>query len=336
MSLFGNLLGRKGETPEDAARRQQFDEDWVRAIQRFGIVTGLGAISLELKHPKTGKVMAPHEGLGQTFQEWKSVEAAYDRRVLLFDQLFNTVGRSMKHWHIANYLTATRYPNKALALLEQAEASERDAPGFHAASARALLTLGRSGEALVHAKQAAEAEPNNARVRTLYADTLHLSGRCEEAHTIYGGLQAAAAPAADDADPIASLFAAQFSQETGGVPSPVLALELAESLSDPAQAEEFWGLAETEFYDSAYFRMHHAYHLSQSENVQRGFAKLLALVREMPWLREPTLNLMEHFRALDPTGQQLMPEFQVKLLQTIQKNGWTTEGMSRMKSSTEA
>ncbi len=330
MGIFSGVFGRKASTPETAAQQQQFDTEWAQALKRFGVVTGLGGINLDLKHPKTGRIMSPHDGLGQTFSEWQAVESAYDRRALIFSQIASMIGKAMNHWQAANYLSATRFPQKAFALLEKAPDSETASAPFQAALARVLINLGRKADALAHAKQATEAEPDDARLRTLYADTLHLSGRCEEAHAIYSEQQTASHPPTEGSDQIAPLFTNFFSQETGSVPSPVLALEIGESLSDPAQAEEFWRLAETEFYDSAYFRMHHAYHLSQSGETERGFAKLLSLVREMPWLAEPSLNLMEHFKALDPTGQNIMPEYQTELRQTIRENGWTTEYMNQI------
>lgn len=328
MGLFSKLIRHKSKTPEAAAQEQQFDEEWVRALARFGVVTGLGDFGLKLKHPATGEVMTPHEGLGQTFSEWKAIESAYDRRALLCDQILNTVGGSMKSWQAANALVALRRPDDALAVLEQAQAPETSSAQHRAASARALLNLGRRKEALADARLAAEAEPENTRLRTLHADALHLNGQCEEAHTLYDGLMAQAESV--DADSVAPKFAALFSQETGVVPSPVLALDIAEHLEDAAQAEEFWRLCETEFYDSPYFRMHHAYHLTAAGATDRGFVKLLTLVQEMPWLQEPSLNLVLYFDKLDPTGQKIMPEFQTQLRQTIQSNGWTVEGMRKI------
>lgn len=328
MSLFSNLIGRKAQTPADATRQQQFDDEWVQAVSRFGIVTGLGTINLALKHPKTGQAMTPHEGLGQTFSEWKPIEAPYDRRAIIFEQIVKMVGQSMNRWQFANYLTANRRPDKALALLEQAEATEKADTRYQAASAKALLYLGRPADALGPAKQAAEARSEDARLQTLYADALHLCGQCEEAHTHYAELMAKVAPVSEDKASVAPMFVSLFSQETGAVPSPVLALEIVEQISDPAQSEEFWRLGETEFYDSPYFRMHHAYHLANNGEFQRGFAKLLSLVREMPWQREASLNLLVFFGKLDPTEKQIMPEVQSQLRQTIQKNGWTTEDMT--------
>ena len=329
MGFLGNLLGRKSQMPTENARTQQFDEEWTQVVKRFGIVTGLGAINLDLKHPKTGGVMTPHEGLGQTFREWQSVEAEYDRRAVLFDQVFQMAGAHMNRWQVANYLTAVRRPDKAAEFLAQAEASEQGTAGFQAASAKALLNLGRYAESLPQAQSAAANAPADTRLRTLYADALHLNGQGKNAHTIYAELMAAAPTMDADSDTVAPMFDSLFRLETGSVPSPVLALEIAEQMSNPAQAEEFWRLAETEFYDSAYFRMHHAYFLTNSGAADRGFAKLLALVKEMPWLREASLNLRQDFKALDPAGS-IMPEFQAQLQDTIRKNQWTTDGMTRI------
>ena len=225
MSIFGNLLRRKGQTPEDAAQKQRFDQEWAEAIQRFGIVTGLGTINLGLKHPKTGQEMLPHEGLGQTFSEWKPIQAPYDRHALLFDQIFSTVGRSMNRPQIAHYLVANRRPDKALALLEQAQTSETASAAYHAASARALLSLGRPADALVHAKQAVDLMPDDSRMRTTFADALHMNGQCEEAHALYATLMASAGPVTEDTASVAPMFISLFSQETGAVPSPVLAVD---------------------------------------------------------------------------------------------------------------
>ncbi|MEO7717932.1 MAG: tetratricopeptide repeat protein [Capsulimonas sp.] len=332
MSFLGSLFGKKSQPPADPAQPQRFDEEWEQAVKRFGAVTKLGAINMELKHPKTGNLMTPHDGLGQTFSEWKAIESPYDKRALLFEQIMSMVGKSMKRWQVANYLVANRSPQQAMSLLEKAEESEKADAQFQAAMAKTLMRLDRPSDALNHARQAIETAPDEQSLQTVYADALHLTGRCEEAHAIYTRQMAPAQPVVDTS--IVSMFESLFSQETGSVPSPVLAVEIAESLSDPAQSEEFWRLGETEFYDSPYFRMHHAYHLINTGAKDRGFVKMIALVKEMPWLREASLNLSLLFEQFDPTGRQIMPELQTVLRQNIEKNGWTTAGMNKITLST--
>jgi hypothetical protein len=126
------------------------------------------------------------------------------------------------------------------------------------------------------------------------------------------------------------MFGRVFALETGAVPSPFFALDIAATLEDPAQAAQFWKLGEAEFYDSPRFRMHHAHDLAAKGQVREAFAKLAALVGEMPWLREAQINLLQLFRHLDPDGGTLMPELRQQVEQTIQENGWTSEGMTRL------
>ena len=52
MGFLDTLLGRKGQTPTVDARAQQFGDEWMQAVKRFGIVTGLGAINLDLEAPE--------------------------------------------------------------------------------------------------------------------------------------------------------------------------------------------------------------------------------------------------------------------------------------------
>src|SRR5262249_44751315 len=124
-----------------------------------------------------------------------------------------------------------------------------------------------------------------------------------------------------------SVFDDAFDSAHGRVPSPIFAMDLAEGLSNPEQSATFWRLAEIEFYDSPYFRMHHAYNLAKQGDMQRSFAKLLALVQEMPWLKEASLNVELYFKSFDPDGTTLMPDFQRQLRETIARNQWTTDGM---------
>ena len=112
--------------------------------------------------------------------------------------------------------------------------------------------------------------------------------------------------------------------------SPVMAFQIGQSLSDPRQAAEFWGLAETEFYDSPHFRMMHAYYLAEQGDRERFFAKLAALVMDMPWVKEANLNLLEFMKQVDPSGQNVLPELRAEIEERIQENGWTLQGMHRM------
>ena len=144
----------------------------------------------------------------------------------------------------------------AEAALRMIECEEPPQPGadFYSlhcgAFAQALLALNRKEEALQWAQEAASDDPENAGLQVLLADALVLNGQHEAAHGIYAALFAnVAAPPTDldRRDSAADMFERLFARETGVIPSPFFALQIGSQLEDPAQAEEFWRLAEDEF-----------------------------------------------------------------------------------------
>jgi len=327
---FLKKLFRRSESGDEDALRRQFDEEWRHSLELFAIVTGLGEFSLNLKHPETGQPMEPHAGLAGSFSDWKEIHAAYERRRLFLELIYEAMWERLSAWQAANYLSAVRHPDTALEVLEEeGEPTDQDElGGYAAARARALLGLTRYADALVWANKAVIAEPDNHRFHVLRADALHTTGECEEAHGLYSRMmEKASRTSLDHPGAVRMMFQRVFALDTGVCPSPMLAIDLADSLGSPEQSQEFWTLAETEFYDSPYFRMHHAYALAKQDAMDHSFVKLAALVQEMPWIREASLNLDLYFRELDPSGKEIMPELQTALRQRILENGWTVEGM---------
>jgi tetratricopeptide (TPR) repeat protein len=335
VSLLKNLFGPKAAAGEDAdPLAAQFDADWFRAVRRFAIVSGYGVdgFQFNLRHPETNELMAPHLGITPYFEDWKQIRSPWDRLDLFYRLIIGTRGVENFHpWAIANILTASRRPQEALETLKATELAEAGSEYYArhcGAFARALIPLSHPVEALQWAQTAATADPDDSRLQLLLGDALRFNGQCEEANAIYSGLMATAEPSPDEApDPIGDMFGRVFALETGAVSSPFFALDIAATLGDPEQAEQFWKLGEAEFYDSPQFRMQHAYRLVAGGQALEGFAKLAALVNEMPWLREAQINLLQLFRHLDPAGDRLMPELRGKVEQTITEQAWTTEGM---------
>jgi len=333
MSFLKRLFGKNdpGNRPNQTAQVDQFNQEWFAAVKRFPIVAQFNNFRFDLKHPDTGDIMQPHEGIAGTFEDWLQVESPWDRRRLLFELLLNAVGRSLKNWQLANILVAIRRPDQAISLFNQEQAPPPDSEDYAdycEAHARALQYLQRPQEAIEWAQKAHTAAKDNKTIQLRLADALIMTGECDKGHAIYSARMKDAPPSkAQTEEHVKHMFDTLFSLESGAVPSPVFAIDIGEKLSDPQQVAEFWQLAEIEFYDSPYFRMHHAYYHLNHGDIPRAMAKLLTLVQEMPWLREPSINLDLLFKKLDPTGTKMMPEFQQQLRQYIKKNGWTTEDM---------
>jgi tetratricopeptide (TPR) repeat protein len=333
MGFFKKIFGGHQEPAGDhKALAEKFDFAWQDAQERFGKLTGVGKIELKLRHPETGAALKPHEGLNGSFEDWKAIQSVWDQQLLLLDLLLNSVQRALKPWHITNGLVAIRQPDQAEAFISDTPAP--DGPDEFAmyceAYARALQYSQKPKDAVAWARKAYEAASDHTIIRLRLADVLFMTGECEEANKLYSEMMQNLPVTPTSADvPIQTMFAELFSVLTGGVPSPVLAIEIGEKLTDAAQAAEFWQLAEVEFYDSPYFRMHHAYHLAKQGDIPRAIAKLGALVQEMPWLREAHINLDQMLQAVDPDGTK-MSELRQLVRQRIQENGWTTDGMRKI------
>jgi len=336
MGFFKKLFGQKQETVQasDTGMAQRFDAEWVAAVERYCIVTGIGPGGIVLKHPQTLEILAPHAGLNQTFQEWQELPTLYARRQLLFRTMLEMGdGGLTKVWHAANFLVADSRGDEALETLESEDPpSENDedyAPHCDA-YARAYIALTRQWEAIDWARKAVAAAPEETFFQTTLGDALHLSGEHDEAHAIYERLMATASLGeADEAGAIRELFSKMFALETGVLPSPVMAFQMASGLADPAQSAEFWALAEDEFYYSPYFRVKHAYHLLEQGDQNRYVAKLAGLINDMPWVKEANLNLLGFLEHVDPTGKNVLPEMQAEIRERIRANNWTVEGMNQ-------
>ncbi|WP_375492753.1 hypothetical protein [uncultured Nostoc sp.] len=312
--------------------KNHFDKEWDAVVIRFRVLVGFKSLNITLKHPKTLSPSKPHIALPDTFKEWKKIKSLCDRRSLMFGVIFDLVGQHMKNWQIANYLTAQRLPLDALDLLiDDTNQLQQETQGnlgedyvsYCSAIAKTLISLTQYQEALNWVKKASHSAPNNSHIELLKADAYFLSGHCEQANEIYQNHWLIAKKYEQES--ISKMFSNLLSCQYGTSSSPIFALQIGKQITDPSEAEEFWHLAEAEFYSSPYFRAHHAYHLANEGKVHHSFAKLLALVQEMPWLKEASLNLLRHFEHLDPSGTNLMPEVQTQLRAAIESNGWQNE-----------
>ena len=315
----------KGLDKQSQKSKDDFNKEWIEAITRFKVMVGFKSFNLNLKHPKTKNPAKPHEAIPEIFHQWQEIQSIWDRRSLIFEAIYQFSGQFMKPWQVANYLVAIREPLEAFDILLEASKNQisQEDYGLHcAALANTLNVLSYYEDALQWAQKANQAVSNDRYFQVLLADSYWLCRHCDEANTIYQNLIAQIPQSEDDS--ISQMFSDFFALETGAIPSPIFAIQIGKKLSDPSQAEEFWQLAEAEFYHNPYFRMNHAYYLTDRGETERGFAKLATLVKEMPWLREANLNLVEYFNSFNAAlGKQIMPELEAEVRQRIQENAWT-------------
>jgi tetratricopeptide (TPR) repeat protein len=304
-----------------------FNTKWKTNIEKFKLISGLKSLSIELKHPETNQPMTAYEQIPDIYKQWLEIKSPWDRQSLLFSVIYDLVGEYMKPWQVANYLIVNRNPFEAFEILQDASSNnwDEDYPPHCAALAKSLCSLTYYEESLKWAEQAYQAEQSNHHFEIILADAYFLTDRTEEASKIYQSRISLVPPSSSDS--ISDMFLETFSIERGVLPSPIFAIQLGQQLSDPKQSDEFWKLAEAEFYYSPYFRSHHAYYLASKGQIKECLAKLIALVQEMPWLQEASLNLKYIFDYFNQKGDLIMPDFQESLSQQILDRGWTSDSM---------
>lgn len=300
-----------------------FNTEWGECISIFKYIAGLKSLNIDLKHPMTNQIMTAYEQFPGVYQQWLEIRSPWDRRSLLFSVIYDLIGEYMKPWQVANYLTADRNPLEALTILEEniPDNSDENYLSHCASLAKSLCSLTYYEESLKWIKKAYEAEPNNPHFENILADAYFLTGYNDKASQIYKSRVSMVPPSPSDS--ISKMFLVTFSIKQGVIPSPTFAIQFGHLLSNPKQSDEFWNLAETEFYYSPYFRSHHAYYLASKGQIKECLAKLIALLQEMPWLQEASLNLMYIFEYFNLRGERIMPDFQKSLSEKILNRGWT-------------
>ena len=338
MSTLPGSFDQEAETGETAdSMAARFDKDWHRAERRFGVVSGYRNFRCDLADETGQAATSPHAGAPEIFERWKPLRTGWERRDLFSRCFLASVGvDQFLTWAVANVFVDNGNAEAALRMLERAEPPQPGADfcALHCgAFAQALLALNRKEKALQWAQEAASDDPENAGLQVLLADALELNGQHEATHGIYAALFATVAappPDLDRRDSAADMFERLFARETGVIPSPFFALQIGSQLEDPAQAEEFWRLAEDAFHHSPHFRLHCAYRLIRTGQAVEALSRLIAIVNEWPWLREAHLNLLQVLNHLDPGRVTLEPELRQQVEQRIRDNGWTTDGMQSL------
>jgi tetratricopeptide (TPR) repeat protein len=304
-----------------------FNIEWQESISAFKSMVGFKSLNIDLRHPITNQTMTAYEQIPDIYEQWLKIRSTWDRRSLLFSVIYDLVGEYMKPWQAANYLIADRNPLEAFTILQEATShnSDEDYPPYCAALSKSLCSLTYYEESLKWAKKAYEVEPSNPHFEIILADAYFLTNCKNEASKIYQSHISLIPPSLSDS--ISEMFLVTFSIKQGVILSPIFAIQFGQQLINPKQSDEFWKLAEAEFYYSPYFRSHHAYYLASKGLIKECLAKLIALVQEMPWLKEASLNLKYLFVHFNQRGERIMPDFQRKLSEKILDRGWTNDGI---------
>lgn len=304
--------------------QQEFDKAMRRYLQQPG-----ATVNISFKDAN-GEPTSYPQALPDIFNQWLEIRCSWDRRSLIYrEALDHMFSKNLQLWQWAERYLEARYPNEALQELQNSGMPTEGQADYCATSAKALNVLGQYDEAETIARQGLTFDSTHKRCKIQLADALHLKGKTEAGHQLYNEIlyQYISQPSLGQNNTLS--FEQRVGFDANVLHSSVYAINLLEHSPDITEAA--WQWAEDEFYWSPYFRCHHAYHLIDQGEGLRAFAKLLALIKEMPWVKEAALNTMAILEQLDPGGQTgIAVEDRKWLMNIISANQWKPDVLNSL------
>ncbi|RFS20223.1 hypothetical protein DVR12_21145 [Chitinophaga silvatica] len=298
MGLFDFLKGKNTSNnqvdKQSKDYEEYFEEEVLKAIPRYICKPGAD-VNIKVRHQETNEVISFAQGFPEQFNTWKKVKSLADKRGIIYSLLDFQLAQHLELWQTIERFNDDRYAQRALELANKYknDADEQN-PDFQNALARTYFILTQYEEAEQHCLAALELAPTNIRSKRIYADILHCTNRQEKAHQLYEEILNEKLPKGKQI----SLSIKELLGFNGDVTnSPIYALMW---LRDEKNiSDEIWEWANNEFYYSPHFRSQYAYWLIEKKEYLRGFAKLLSLVKEMPWFTEAAINCYNLMKQLN-------------------------------------
>lgn len=314
MSFFKNLFGKNTIPIEDKA----FTIDFEDALKRYIGVTD-GKVDYEFKD-KNGTIIPPSYAFKGTYNQWKEIVSAWDKRSVIFAALDEIYLSKIPVHQIIERFVMDRYPEKALLFADSfAKENEYNNPDFLASLSKCYFILSQFEKSIDLAQKALALDANNKKAKIAMADSLHLTNRHVEAHQMYNELLKASKLNDWKKDEINITELVDFHNDI--VHSSVYAAGL---LSDGKADEITWNKVAEEFYYCPYFRSQHAFwFLKNGENL-KAVAKLLTTAQEFPWFQDAVVNaksVILQFREQMQSDDLWEDELRY-LSEIIKKNNW--------------
>lgn len=264
-----------------------------------------------------GNPIPPSKMFAKQFEEWKGIKSFADRRGLIFSILDKFLADNMELWQTIERLNDDRQADKALqlALVIRANPEEEKNPNYWSALARTYLILYKYVDAENCCEKAFQLDKNDIRTKRIYADILHVTNRHEEAHRLYNEILEQKLPK-DKKESIELQNLLGFKGDI--MNSPIYAFAWLKN--DKNVTDEFWNWANEEFYYSPHFRTQYAYELINKGETLKGFVKLLALSREMPWVKDAVVNSLSLIDQLNM--KEHFAEDKIRLEKIVSENAW--------------
>lgn len=278
-------------------------------------------ISMDLKHPETQKPLMFADSFPEEFIEWCEIKSLYDKKSIVFKVLDTYFWNSLPLWKVLDRLIEDRRIEQSSDIIENYNnPPEDEKDNYYFVLAKYYLIKKEYDKVKEYLDKIDTKNINNKKLNLMYIDFYYETNNHTELHKISDRFSKSIKP--EPSKNIDDIFEKLFSKVKGEYRSVYLAVIFGKSLPEGKVNNRFWELAEEEFYWSPTFRKEHAYVLIKKGDTVKAFAKLLALVKEMPWDKEAALNSMSIMNALNLEGEE-----KIWLQNLIKDNKWTTNSM---------
>ncbi|TDW51919.1 hypothetical protein EV144_101597 [Flavobacterium sp. 270] len=286
-----NESSNLGNTPE------LFKKELYNSLDRY-YSTPDSKISLNLTD-KDGTVYKEHEAFEGTFENWKGIRSAWDRRSVLFEHWDTSLFNQLEKWQVIERFVKDRYGLKADEFKKNNIGTEdlRDIRLIVALSKLYRVLLSHQ-EALYYAEIAYELRPDLDIVKVEYATVLHLSsdeGDKEKSHTLMNEVIENKIKKETGTE-VALLNYFFFSKDY--IDSSIFTIMYLNAGNCDL---ETWDRLAEEYYWCPNFRYEHSVYLNNKGETLKAAAKLNSLADEFPWYKTAVLaniSTIEQLRAL--------------------------------------
>ena len=311
--MFGKLFGRK-KIVED----KNFTLDFEDALKRY-IGISKGKVEYEFKD-EDGYVMPPSYAFQETYNEWKNIQSIWDRRGVIFSALDTIYLKKLPKEQIIERFVIDRYPEKALLFSEKFLSNEDfENPEILASLSKCHFVLSNFEKSIDIARKALKLDENNKKAQIALADSLHLTGKHDEAHDIYSRILENSKLKDNNKESINIIELVGYNNDI--LNSSVYAISI---LSNSEVDENIWNNVAGEFYFCPYFRSQHAFWLIKNNETPKGMAKLISTTQEFPWYKDAVINAKSGILQMreQMNSNNLWENELIYLEHIINKNNW--------------
>lgn len=261
-----------------------------------------------------------------------SLRTKWDRRSLFFEKMDEMFKDGQNTVQKAERLIHDRKPREALKVLEKGHEG-CDVSEYFATCSKAMMVNFIFDGAIDFAMKSLEAKPENYRAMAYLVDTLHMMGAYDKTVPYANKITEAFEPHVEANGGLLegdeNKFRKIFMFENQNIMHSAILMGFF--LNNCGMPDEYWSMAEEDYYWHPGFRMLHGTMCMNKKKNLRALAIFLNLLHEMPWINSAATEayyIIECIEKLSGVQEELLDEKKF-IKDLIDKNGWPVKDLEK-------